>query len=253
MTEVARGALVTGGAKRLGRAMALALAEDGWDVAVHYNGSAADANEVRELIGKEGRRCALIRADLAVEADTLRVVPEAEAALGPLGLLVNNASVFELDRLSSMTRRSWDRHIEINLRAPLVLTQGFAAQLPADAEGVVVNMLDQRVMNLTSNFLSYSVSKMGLWGATQVLARQLAPRIRVNAIGPGPALKPEGVSDEDWAALERSVPLRRGSSPEEIVNALRFILASRSMTGQLVTLDGGMQMGWLTPGLKELD
>jgi NAD(P)-dependent dehydrogenase (short-subunit alcohol dehydrogenase family) len=253
MAELPRGALVTGGAKRLGRAMALALAEDGWDVAVHYNGSAADADEVRELIGKKGRRSALIRANLAREADTLRVVPEAEAALGPLGLLVNNASVFELDRLGSMTRQSWDRHIEINLRAPLVLTQGFAAQLPADAEGVVVNMLDQRVMNLTSNFLSYSVSKMGLWGATQVLARQLAPRIRVNAIGPGPALKPTGVSDEDWAALERSVPLRRGTSAEEIVTALRFILGMRSMTGQLVTLDGGMQMGWLTPGLKELD
>lgn len=248
-----RAALVTGAAKRLGRAMALGLAGDGWDVAIHCNRSAGEAAEVAALVRGLGRRCTVIEADLADEAATLRVVPAAVKALGPLGLLVNNASIFELDRLETMTRASWDRHLEINLRSPLVLAQDFAAQLPDAAEGLILNMLDQRVQNLTPNFLSYSVSKMGLWGATQVLARQLAPRIRVNAIGPGPALKPAEVSDADWAALERTVPLRRGTSPEEIVAALRFIVAMRSMTGQLVTLDGGMQMGWLTPGIKQLD
>lgn len=248
-----RAALVTGAAKRLGRAMALGLAGDGWDVAIHCNRSAGEAAEVASVVRGLGRRCTVIEADLADEAATLRVVPAAVKALGPLGLLVNNASIFELDRLETMTRDSWDRHLEINLRSPLVLAQDFAAQLPDAAEGLILNMLDQRVQNLTPNFLSYSVSKMGLWGATQVLARQLAPRIRVNAIGPGPALKPAEVSDADWAALERTVPLRRGTSPEEIVAALRFIVAMRSMTGQLVTLDGGMQMGWLTPGIKQLD
>lgn len=233
--------------------MALGLAADGWDVAVHCNGSLAEAGEVAAEIRALGRRAAVIRADLASEGEALRVVPEACEALGPLGLLVNNASIFDLDRLETADRESWTRHIEINLRSPIVLIQGFAAQLPADAEGLVVNMLDQRVLNLTPNFLSYSVSKSGLWAATQVLARQLAPRIRVNAIGPGPALKPGTVSDADWAELERSVPLRRSSSPEEIVAALRFIIEARSMTGQLVTLDGGMQMGWLTPGIKQLD
>lgn len=233
--------------------MALGLAADGWDVAIHCNGSLAEAEEVADEIRGLGGRAAVIRADLASEGEASRVVPEACEALGPLRLLVNNASIFDLDRLETADRESWTRHIEINLRSPIVLIQGFAAQLPADAEGLVVNMLDQRVLNLTPNFLSYSVSKSGLWAATQVLARQLAPRIRVNAIGPGPALKPGAVSDADWAELERSVPLRRGSSPEEIVAALRFIIEARSMTGQLVTLDGGMQMGWLTPGIKQLD
>jgi NAD(P)-dependent dehydrogenase (short-subunit alcohol dehydrogenase family) len=250
---VASAALVTGAAKRLGRAMALALAEDGWDVAVHCNGSLEEAEDVAAAARRMGRRAAVIRADLADERQVERVVPQAGSAVGPLSLLVNNASIFELDRLETADRESWSRHVEINLRAPVVLTQGFVAQLPAGAEGVVVNMLDQRVRNLTPNFLSYSVSKAGLWAATQVLARQLAPRVRVNAIGPGPALKPVGVSDADWQDLERSVPLRRGTTPEEVVAALRFILAARSMTGQLLTLDGGMQMGWLTPGIKELD
>lgn len=231
--------------------MALGLAQDGWDVAVHYNGSAAEAEATAADIRALGRHAATVGADLAVEAEAASVVPRAAAALGPLALLVNNAAIFELDRLASADRESWSRHMEINLRAPVVLTRAFVAQLAG--EGVVVNMLDQRVRNLTPNFLSYSVSKMGLWAATQVLARELAPRVRVNAIGPGPALKPTGVADADWAELERSVPLRRGTTPEEIVTALRFILAAPSMTGQLVTLDGGMQMGWLTPGIKQLD
>ncbi len=233
--------------------MALGLAEDGWDVAVHCNGSLGEARQVATEIAARGRRAAVIRADLGREEEAARVVPEACDALGPLGLLVNNASIFDLDRLETADRESWTRHIEINLRSPIVLIRDFAARLPAHAEGLVVNMLDQRVLNLTPNFLSYSVSKAGLWAATQVLARQLAPRIRVNAIGPGPALKPSAVDDADWAELERSVPLRRGSSPDEIVAALRFIIEARSMTGQLVTLDGGMQMGWLTPGIKQLD
>ena len=248
-----KAALVTGAAKRLGRAMALGLAEDGWDIAIHCNGSLAEAEQAAGQARDLGRRAIVIQANLAHEDEAAAVVPQARQALGPLGLLVNNASIFQLDRLETADRDSWARHVEINLRAPVVLTQGFVAQLPAQAEGVVVNMLDQRVANLTANFLSYSVSKVGLWAATQVLARQLAPRVRVNAIGPGPALKPADVSDADWLELERTVPLRRGSSPAEMVAALRFILEARSMTGQLITLDGGMQMGWLTPGVKQLD
>jgi NAD(P)-dependent dehydrogenase (short-subunit alcohol dehydrogenase family) len=246
-------ALVTGAARRLGRAMALALAEDGWDVAVHCHQSRDEAEAVRAAIGRLGRRAAVLQADLAREAEAARVVAETVAALGPPGLLVNNASVFELDRLETADRRSWERHMETNLRAPIVLAQGFVKALPARAEGVIVNLLDQRVLNLTASFLSYSVSKVGLWAATQVLARQLAPRVRVNAIGPGPALKPSAVSDADWRALCDSVPLRRGGGPDEIVAALRFILAARSMTGQLVTIDGGMQLGWLAPGMSQPD
>jgi NAD(P)-dependent dehydrogenase (short-subunit alcohol dehydrogenase family) len=253
LTPLARVALVTGAGKRLGRAMATVLAEDGWDIAIHCNASRHAAEETARLVEQAGRRAAIVSADLARESDSVKVVPEAGAALGPLTLLINNASIFELDRLMTMTKRSWDRHMAINLRAPLVLTQAFVAQLPQGAEGLVINMLDQRVENLTPNFLSYSVSKVGLWGATKVLARQLAPRVRVNAIGPGPALKPTEVSEADWEKLNSSVPLQRGTSPEEIGAAVRFIVSARSMTGQLISLDGGMQMGWLTPGTPQLD
>jgi NAD(P)-dependent dehydrogenase (short-subunit alcohol dehydrogenase family) len=248
-----RAALVTGAAHRIGRELALALAHDGFDVAIHCHRSTGAAEDLRAMVVGLGRHAVVVRADLAREAEAARVVDAAVAALGPLGVLVNNASVFELDRLLSADRASWDRHLETNLRAPVVLAQGFVRALPGHAEGLIVNLLDQRVRNLTPNFLSYSVSKVGLWAATQVLARELAPRVRVNAIAPGPALKPAAVSDADWQALCDSVPLRRGGGPEEIALALRFILEARSMTGQLVTLDGGMQLGWLTPGMRVLD
>ena len=178
---------------------------------------------------------------------------QASEMLGPLGVLVNNASTFELDRLDTVTRDSWDRHLETNLRAPVVLSQAFVRQLPAGAAGLIVNMLDQRVLNLTPNFLSYSISRMGLWGATQVLARELAPRVRVNAIGPGPTLAAPGMNPERFAELCRATPLRRATSPDEIAAALRFIIASPSMTGQLITLDSGQQLGWLTPGAPNAD
>jgi NAD(P)-dependent dehydrogenase (short-subunit alcohol dehydrogenase family) len=252
-TSLPPAALVTGAAHRIGRALALALAHDGFDVAIHCHRSRAAAEELRAMVAGLGRRAVVVRADLAREAEAAGIVGEAVAALGPLGVLVNNASLFELDRLLSADRASWDRHLETNLRAPVVLAQGFVRALPQAAEGVIVNLLDQRVRNLTPNYLSYSVSKVGLWAATQILARELAPRIRVNAIAPGPALKPANVSDADWQALCASVPLGRGGGPEEIVLALRFILAARSMTGQLITLDGGMQLGWLTPGMRVMD
>ena len=194
-----------------------------------------------------GRRAAVVPADLSRESEAARVLPEVRERLGPVGLLVNNASVFELDRLATADRASWDRHLETNLRAPIVLSQGFVRQLPDGAPGLIVNVLDQRVLNLTPNFLSYSVSKVGLWAATQVLARELAPRVRVNAIGPGPALPAPGMSQDRFDELCRGLPLRRGPTPDEIAAALRFLVASPSMTGQLITLDGGQHLGWLTP------
>ena len=194
-----------------------------------------------------GRRAAVVQADLAREAEAACVVAAAVEALGPLDVLVNSASVFGLDHLATADRASWDRHLEINLRAPIVLAQDFVGQLPEGAQGVIVNMLDQRVHNLTPNFLSYSISKVGLWAATQVLARELAPRVRVNAIGPGPTLAAPGMDPKLFEELCRSTPLRHGPSPEEIAQGLRFILGSPSMTGQLLTLDGGQQLGWLTP------
>lgn len=247
MTELPRRALVTGAAKRLGRAMALMLAEQGFDIALHFHRSAGEAEATAAEIASLGRQVVLIPADLGHEGEVTAIVPQALEALGPLGLLVNNASIFELDRLASLTAERWHRHLAINLTAPVLLSQAFVAQLPAAAQGLIVNMLDERIFNPTPNYLSYTVSRMGLWGATQVMARDLAPRIRVNAIGPGPAMPAHGWTQEQFEKLCQQMPLRRGTDPDEIAEALRFILRARSMTGQLLTLDGGQQLGWLTP------
>ena len=241
---IPRTALVTGGAKRLGRAMALALAGAGFDVAIHYATSTAEAEDTAAAIRALGRRAALLRADLAREAEVAALVPGAQAALGPIGVLVNNASTFERDEWHDATRESWDRHIEPNLRAPFVLAQAMAKALPDSAEGAVVNLLDQRVWSLTPHFVSYTVSKAGLWALTQAMALALAPRIRVNGIGPGPAMASPRQTAEQFARQCASVPLQRGTSPEEIAAALLAILAFPSMTGQMIALDGGQHMQW---------
>lgn len=241
---IPRAALVTGGAKRLGRAMALALADAGFDLAIHYATSGAEAEEAAAAIRARGRRAVTVQGALEREADVARLVPAAEAALGPLGVLVNNASTFERDEWDDATRESWDHHIEPNLRAPFVLTQAFAQALPKGRQGVVVNMLDQRVWSLTPHFVSYTVSKAGLWTLTQTMALALAPRIRVNAIGPGPALPSPRQTPEQFARQAHSVPLRHGTSPEEVASALLAILALPSMTGQMIALDGGQHMQW---------
>lgn len=242
--RIPRAALVTGGAKRLGRAMTLALADAGFDLAIHYAASAAEAEATAEAVRARGRRAVALRADLAVEAEAARLLPEAEAALGPLGVLVNNASTFVRDEWHDATRESWDLHLKPNLRAPFVLTQGFARALPGGQEGVVVNMLDQRVWSLTPHFVSYTVSKAGLWTLTRSLALALAPRIRVNAIGPGPALPSPRQTEEQFARQAQSVPLRHGTSPEEVARALLAILSLPSMTGQMIALDGGQHLQW---------
>lgn len=242
-----RAALVTGAAKRIGRAIALDLAADGWDVAIHYHSSEADAHEVVRAIRSLGRRGTALKADLGREAETAPLVGLAAAALGPLTLLVNNASTFEADGWNTVDRASWDLHVETNLRAPFVLTQAFARQLPEGEEGNVVNLLDQRVWNPTPAFMSYTVSKLGLWGLTQTLALALAPRIRVNGIGPGPALPNIRQTQAHFDEQCASMPLKRGTSPEEICRTLRFILTSPSMTGQMIALDGGQHLGWAPP------
>jgi NAD(P)-dependent dehydrogenase (short-subunit alcohol dehydrogenase family) len=166
------------------------------------------------------------------------------AALGPLGCLVNNASVFENDTAATADRASWDAHIEVNLRAPFVLMQGFAAQLPETASGAIVNLLDQRVWSLTPYFVSYTVSKAALWTLTQTMALALAPRIRVNGIGPGPTLPSPRQSAAQFERQCAALPLRRGTTPDEIAAAIRFILAAPAMTGQMIALDGGQHLGW---------
>ncbi len=241
-------ALVTGGARRIGRALSLALADSGFAVAVHHHRSKADAETLVAEIHKRGGNAVALAADLADEAAVKELLPRAAAALGLIGILVNNASIFESDTVATATRDSWERHLAVNLRAPFVLMQEFAAQLPADSGGVVVNMLDERVWNLTPYFVSYTLTKSGLWTLTRSMALALAPRIRVNGIGPGPTLPSERQSREQFLERCRAMPLRRGTGPDEIAAALRFILASPAMTGQMITLDGGEHLGWAQPG-----
>jgi NAD(P)-dependent dehydrogenase (short-subunit alcohol dehydrogenase family) len=236
-------ALVTGAAQRIGRALALDLAAHGHAVAVHYHRSAELAEDVVAEIGRAGGKAIALGGDLADEAAVERLIPAA-AALGPVTLLVNNASLFERDEPSTVTRASWDAHLNVNLRAPFVLIQALARQLPDGADANVVNLLDQRVWNLTPHFTSYTLSKAGLWTLTQTLALALAPRIRVNAIGPGPALASVRQSELQFARQQASTPLRRGTTPDEICAALRFILATPAMTGQMIALDGGQHLGW---------
>ena len=156
--------------------------------------------------------------------------------------------MFERDEIDSADRESWDRHMETNLRAPFVLSQAFARQLPPEERGCIINILDQRVWNLTPHFTSYTLSKAGLWTLTQTLAMALAPRIRVNGIGPGPTLKNDRQSEEHFAAQWENVPLKRPTAPEEICQAIRFILDAPALTGQMIALDGGEHLGWAQPG-----
>ena len=239
-----KGALITGGAQRIGRAIACALADDGFAVAVHYHNSRDAAESLVKHIRGNGGAAVALGADLADEAAVAALLPEAERALGPIGCLINNAAAFVNDTVETATRESWDLHLAVNLRAPFLLIQDFARRLPESAGGVVVNLLDQRVWSLTPYFVSYTLSKAGLWTLTQTMALALAPRIRVNGIGPGPALPSPRQGAEEFARQCATMPLRRGTSPQEIATALRFILSAPAMTGQMIALDGGQHLGW---------
>jgi NAD(P)-dependent dehydrogenase (short-subunit alcohol dehydrogenase family) len=245
---LAKAALVTGGARRIGRALVLALAHDGFAVAIHHHRSQTEADALAAEIRDAGGKAVALAADLTDEAAVKRLLPEATAALGPVGVLVNNASIFGNDTVSTATRESWDAHLAVNLRAPFVLTQEFAAVLPPDCGGVVVNLLDERVWNLTPYFASYTLTKAALWTLTRTTALALAPRIRVNGIGPGPTLPSPRQSPEQFIARCRAMPLGRGTSPDEIAAALRFILSAPAMTGQMIALDGGEHLGWAQSG-----
>jgi len=250
-------ALVTGAAQRIGRAMALYLAGRGYDVAVHYAGSndaaAATVAEIRAL----GVRAEALQADLLDAAQVEALVPRAAAALGgPLTLLVNNASIFEYDTVGSATAKSWDRHIGSNLRAPFFLSQAFAAQAPKtvpDAQGeplaqaMILNMLDQRVLKPTPEFMTYSLAKHALWALTQTMAQGLAPDIRVNGIGPGPTMQGGRQSDSHFAKQRAATILQRGASPAEICAALGYLLDAPGVTGQMIAVDGGQHLAWATP------
>ena len=250
-------ALVTGAGKRIGRALALSLGARGYDVAVHYNGSEAAAEEVVAKIRSMGRTAVALRADLLVEDEVAALLPAAAEGLGgPITCLVNNASIFEYDTIRTGTRESWDRHIESNLRAPVVLTQALAAQVPAPvadangepvAQGLVVNMIDQKVRKLTPEHMSYTIAKMGLWAFTRTAAQALGPQVRVNAIGPGPTLQGARQSAENFAGQRSATILERGSNTDDLCAALTYLIDAPAVTGQMICVDGGQHLIWQTP------
>ncbi|WP_208348036.1 SDR family oxidoreductase [Pseudaestuariivita rosea] len=250
-------ALVTGAGKRLGREMAVYLAGRGYDVAVHYAASRSDAETAVEHIRSMGRKAVALGADLLDDAQTEKLVEQAVSHLGgPLTCLVNNASIFEYDTIETATRESWDRHMQSNLRAPFILTQEFQRQVPEPgkddmgepvAAGLVVNMIDQRVRKLTPEFMTYTIAKMGLWAFTQTAAQALAPRVRVNAIGPGPTLQGGRQSAEHFARQRAATVLNRGANVSDITAALGYFVDAPAVTGQLICVDGGQHLAWQTP------
>lgn len=244
-------ALVTGGGRRIGRAIGLRLARAGFDIAVHYRSDAEAAESLAGEIRGLGRRAAVLRADLAVEAETRDLIPAATAALGPLSVLVNNASVFEDDRVGGLDRETWDRHLETNLRAPVVLAETFAAQAPEGAS--IVNLLDQRVLKPDPRFFSYALSRNGLWWATRTLAQALAPRIRVNGVGPGPTLASIHQTPEEFAAEAAGTLLQRPANPEAVAEAVLWLVEAEFVTGQMIAVDGGQHLAWQTPDIVDFE
>jgi len=243
-------ALVTGAGARIGKALAEALGEAGWSVAVHYNSSARGAEATADAINAMPGpgRAVPVQADLSSEDETEGLVAAAGAALAsPLTLLVNSASTFDDDSAISHSREQWDRHMQVNLRAPVLLTQGFARQMPEAAGGLVVNLIDQRVWKLNPQFFTYTLSKAALLQATRTLAQALAPAIRVNGIGPGPTLASVHQSEEEFEAEKRNTLTGEGSSPGEIVKALFYLITADSVTGQMIASDGGQHLMWQTP------
>jgi NAD(P)-dependent dehydrogenase (short-subunit alcohol dehydrogenase family) len=235
-------ALITGAARRIGRAIALDLAAHGWRVAIHYRRSRDEAEALAGEIDRAGGTAAALYANLGDINDVQALIGSCGQTLGTPTCLVNNASEFFLDTMGSVTPAGWDTHLDINLKAPVFLAQALYANLPDGVEGNVINIIDQRVWRPTPDFFSYTISKAGLWTATQTLAQAMAPRVRVNAIGPGPVLQSVHQTQSDFAAETLSTPLQRGPSLPEIAAAVRFILATPSMTGQMIALDGGQHL-----------
>ena len=247
-------ALVTGAARRIGRRLALECARLGYDVAVHHRGDRDEAEAACREIEALGRRAVRVQADLSEPDAPARVVAEARAALGPLSLLVNNASRFDDDRLGALDARMWEAHMAANLRAPVFLLQAFAAQIDAglpDGEALCVNLLDQRVLRPDPRFFSYTLSKSALWTATRTAAQALAPRVRVNGIGPGPTLASVHQDEDAFAQEAAGVPLRRSVEPDDLAGALRYLVGARAVTGQMIAVDAGQHLGWRTPDVVD--
>jgi Dehydrogenases with different specificities (related to short-chain alcohol dehydrogenases) len=243
-------ALVTGGAKRIGRAISLELATAGYDVAIHFGSDAEAAETTLADVCGLGRRAVILQADLRDVVATHALIGQASLALGRLTALVNNASVFVEDQFETITGQTWSMHMDVNLRAPVMLAQAFAAQAPAGS--AIVNVVDQRVLKPDPRFFSYALSKSALWSATRTLAQALAPDIRVNAVGPGPTLASTHQSQAEFEAEARGTLLQRPVDPQAVAQAVRWLLEAELVTGQMIAVDSGQHLGWQTPDILDL-
>lgn len=241
-------ALITGAAKRIGRAIAEDLAANGWSVGLHCHASRADAEALAAEIRSRGGRAAVLPADLADARAVQQLIPDCSEALGVPDCLINNAALFIDDDVISLDPAVWDLQMAVNLKAPVLLAGAMARALAAGATGTIINIVDQRVWRPVPSYFSYGASKSGLWSVTRTLAQALAPRIRVNAIGPGPVLANVDQGPEDFAAECRATPLGRATLPQEIADAVRFIIDAPAMTGQMIALDGGQHLAWEAKG-----
>jgi len=236
--------LVTGSPRRIGRSLALAFARQGWDIALHCRIPDGDTRALADAVRALGVTAEIVACDLSDLSALPRLVHEACEKVGPLSCLINNASVFLEDAAQSVTPESWHANMTVNLAAPVLLSQAFAKALPAGLSGNIVNVVDQRVWRTTPEYFSYSLAKSALWTATRMLAQAFAPRIRVNAVGPGPALKNIHQTDADFAAEARSTLLGHGTTPDEIAAAVLYLVQTRAVTGQMIALDGGQHLVW---------
>ncbi|MGY5779114.1 SDR family oxidoreductase [Rhizobium sp. LEGMi135b] len=249
--EKLRTALITGASKRIGLAIAEDLSANGFAVALHANQSLAEAEEIAAKLRQMGRRAIAIKADLQNLAETSTLIERVAGALGPLDLLVNNASAFLGDSADHFDGEAFEAHFAIHVRAPSILAADFVRQLPEPHPGLIVNMVDQRVWALNPRFYSYTLSKAALWTATQTMAQTFAPRIRVNAIGPGPTVRSVRQTEEDFQAQIDGLILKAAPGLEEFGRTIRFLFDTPSITGQMIALDGGQHLAWETPDVSE--
>jgi NAD(P)-dependent dehydrogenase (short-subunit alcohol dehydrogenase family) len=242
-------ALVTGGAKRIGRAIVEALAAKGYAIVIHCNASRGEADALAADIRAIGGETAVVQADLALPDPVAGLMANAARPFGPVTLLVNNASLFIADTLHSIDVPNWNRQFSVNIRAPSVLAAAMAAALPPERKGAIINIIDQRVWKLTPEFYSYTLSKSALWAATRTMAQTLAPRIRVNAVGPGPTLG--NIHDGDSGVQHEAAGTLMGRiiDPHAIADAVIYLAEAESVTGQMIAVDGGQHIGWKTPDI----
>ena len=245
-------ALITGAAKRIGRAIATDLAEFGWNIAIHANSNFDSANALASELNTENSQVSAFQADLSKTTDTCQLIENVNNKLGPLTVLINCASVFLDDDISQLDETNFDLHYALHVKAPSFLANAFAKQLSPNNTGNIINIIDQRVLKLTPQFYSYTLSKSALFTATKTMAQALAPNIRVNAIGPGPTIKNERQQPNDFQKQINELPLKRGPKLSEFAQTIKFLVETPSVTGQMIILDGGQHLIWQTPDVTNV-